>query len=57
VVNWVTGIIGDDGVGGCGFSVHFIRKAVRCFCDGDVQEVDAVVGLFFECEIQLRLGY
>jgi hypothetical protein len=51
VLDGVTRIIGDDGVGGCGFSVNFIRKAVRCFCDGDVQEVDAVVGLFFECEI------
>jgi hypothetical protein len=54
VLDWEMRIIRDDGVGGCGFSTHFIRKAVRCFCNGDVQEVDAVVGLFFECEIQLR---
>jgi hypothetical protein len=51
VLDGVTRIIGDDGDGGCGFFVNFIRKAVRCFCNGDVQEVDAVVGLFFECEI------
>jgi hypothetical protein len=47
----VTRIIRNDGDGGCGFSVNFIRKVVRCFCDGDVQEVDAVFCLFFECTI------
>jgi hypothetical protein len=51
VLDGVTRIIGDVGVGSCGFSVNFIRKAVRCLCDGDVQKIDAVVGLFFECEI------
>jgi hypothetical protein len=33
--------------------LYTMRKAARCFCDGDFQEADAV-GLFIECEIQLR---
>jgi hypothetical protein len=32
----MTRIVGDDGVGGCGFSIDIIGKTVRYFGDGNV---------------------
>jgi hypothetical protein len=36
VVDGVAGVLGDDGVGGCGLSVNLVGQVFRSSGDGDV---------------------